>query len=80
MEPVDDPDDVDMAFTSVADRFVSINPADVPHRIAELMRLRDKLDNDLDGVLKGYDIRVLDGIQALLEQETAEGMRDLYAF
>ncbi len=80
MEPVDDPDDVDMAFTSVADRFVDVNPADVSHRIAEVTRLRDKLDNDLDGVLREYDVRVLDGIQALLEQETAEGTRDLYAF
>ncbi len=45
-----------------------------------MTRLRDKLDNDLDGGLKGYDIRMLDGIQALLEQETAESTRDLYAF
>jgi len=80
LEHVDDPAGVDMAFTGLADRFVDVNPADVPHRVAELIRLRDRLDREPDAALKERDFRLLDGLQALLEQETAEGVRGLYAF
>jgi len=57
-----------------------LDPADISHRVAELIRLRDRLDREPDGPLKERDFRLLDGIQALLEQETAEGVRGLYAF
>ncbi len=80
LEHIDDPDDVDMAFTGLADRFIDVNPADVPDRIAELIRLRGRLDRDPEAALKERDFRLLDGIQALLEQETSEGVRGLYAF
>jgi hypothetical protein len=80
LEPVDDPEGVNMAFTGLADRFVDVNPADVSDRVAELIRLRDRLDREPDAALKERDFRLLDGIQALLEQETAEGVRGLYAF
>jgi len=80
LEHIDDLEGVDMAFTGLADRFVDVNPADISHRVAELIRLRDRLDREPDGPLKERDFRLLDGIQALLEQETAEGVRGLYAF
>jgi len=76
MEPV--AEQVDLAFTGLSHRFVAVNRADVPDRLAELTRLQSRL---LDkGCVKDRDFRLLDSLHALLEEETAEGVRGLYTF
>jgi hypothetical protein len=69
-------DDVEMAFTGLADRFRKYNSADVQDRVAELERLRKRLSSATE--LRERDFQILDGIQSLLESETAEGVRNLY--
>jgi len=69
---------VDMAFTGLSSRFVGINRADVPDRLAELTRLRSRLIEE--ECVRDRDFRLLDSLHALLEEETAEGVRGLYAF
>lgn len=60
MEPIDG--QVNMKFTGLSHRFIDVNRADVPDRIAELARLQLRLD-------EGDQI-----------EESAEGVRGLYAF
>ncbi len=76
MEPV--AEQVDMAFTGLSNRFVGVNRADVPDRLAELTRLQSRLLEE--ECVKERDFRLLDSLHALLEEETAEGVRGLYAF
>ena len=76
MTPVVEP--VDMAFTGLSNRFVAVNRVDVSDRLAELTRLRLRLIEE--ECIKDRDFRLLDGLHALLEEETAEGVRGLYAF
>jgi hypothetical protein len=68
---------VDMAFTGLSNRFVGINRADVPDRLEELTRLQARLIKE--ECVKERDFRLLDSLHALLEEETAEGVRGLYA-
>ena len=67
---------VDLAFTGLADRFVKVNPGDVGDRLDELVRARERLLADQP--VTELDFRRLDALQALLEEETAEGVRGLY--
>jgi hypothetical protein len=76
MEPVDG--QVNMEFTGLSHRFVDVNRADVPDRIAELARLQVRLDEG--DQIKDRDFQLLDGLHDLLEEESAEGVRGLYAF
>ncbi|MCL4508816.1 MAG: hypothetical protein M1296_04730 [Chloroflexi bacterium] len=65
-----------LAFAGLADRFVQVNPADVPDRLAELRRLRQRLASGQ--AIRDHDFRILDSLQALLEAEAAEDVRSLY--
>ncbi len=69
---------VNLAFTGLADRFIKANPADVPDRLDELLRAQRHLAEGQP--LTDMDFRRLDALQALLEEETAEGVRGLYRF
>lgn len=71
-------DAVDLAFTGLADRFVKVNPDDVADRLDELLRAQRRLAAGQP--LTALDFHRLDALQALLEEETAEGVRGLYRF
>jgi hypothetical protein len=71
--------DLDVTLTGLAQRFVRVNPSDVSDRLAELERLRSRLI-DFTQPLRDRDFTLLDGLQSLLEEETAEGVRSLYRF
>lgn len=71
--------DLDVTLTGLAQRFVRVNTMDVPDRLAELERLRSRL-SDPAQPLRDRDFNLLDGLQSLLEEETAEGVRSLYRF
>lgn len=68
-----------VSFMGIADRFVRLNPNDVPDRIAELGILQDLLLQS-EQSLPSRDFRLLDRLQTLLEEETAESVRSLYRF
>lgn len=76
MEPIDG--QVNMTFTGLSQRFIDVNRADVPDRIAEIVRLQLRLDQGEQ--MKDRDFQLLDGLHDLLEEESAEGVRGLYAF
>jgi hypothetical protein len=68
--------DADLTFTGLADRFVQANPADVADRLADLRRVREELS--AGQMLNDRAFSLLDDIQALLQEEAAEGVRSLY--
>lgn len=68
---------VDLAFSGLADRFVRDAPGGVADRLDQLDRLRGRL-LDGDRPLPDRDYRLLDRLQALLEEETAEDVRGLF--
>ncbi len=71
--------DQDVTLSGLAQRFVCVNPSDVQDRLAELARVRSRL-SDHAQPLRDRDFILLDGLQSLLEEETAEGVRSLYRF
>jgi hypothetical protein len=69
---------VDLTFTGLAARFVKVNSDDVADRLDELLRAQGRLASGQP--LTALDFGRLDALQALLEEETAEGVRGLYRF
>lgn len=67
---------VNLAFTGLADQFIKMNPADIPDRIDQLVRLRHNLETQHK--LFDRDFRLLDRLQVQLQSEANEGVRRLY--
>ncbi len=70
---------IDNPLAGMARRFVQVNPSDVQDRLDQLRRLRNRITRR-DQPLRDQDFVLLDELQALLEEETAEGVRSLYRF
>jgi len=66
-----------LIFVGLADRFTQVNKADVPDRLEALCSVRDRLEGTW--AIRDRDFHLLDSLQALLEEEAAEGVRGLYA-
>ncbi len=71
--------DVDNPLAGMARRFIQVNPSDVQDRLDQLRRLRDRLAHRTHP-LRDQDFVSLDELQALLEEETAGGVRSIYRF
>lgn len=70
---------VDLAFSGLADRFARDAPGGVDDRLDQLNRLRGRLLAG-DAPLSDREYRLLDRLQALLEEETADDVRGLFRF
>ncbi len=70
---------VDIAFSGLAQRLVRDASGGIDDRIAQLDRLRMRLLTGADP-LSDREYRLLDRLQALLEEETADDVRGLFRF
>lgn len=70
---------IDLAYSDLAERLIQDAQGSVADRIDQLDRLRLRL-SDGAARLSDRDYRLLDRLQALLEEETVADMRGLFRF
>lgn len=70
---------VDLAFSGLAERFARDAAGGIADRIDQLDRLRSRLLSDA-APLSDRQYRLLDRLQTLLEEETADDVRGLFRF
>ena len=76
---IEDINETQLAFTSLAFDFLDINPRDVGDRLEQLDRLGERLLSSSEP-LGVRDVSLLDQLQSLLENEVAESTQSLYSF